>query len=145
LAPELVLSKGHDKSVDYWALGCLIYELIVGRTPFQVSLSVAELRSASLLHSQDDHQPEIFKKIIHSERALSFPRGFDSTAADLVRRLLTPNPAFRLGNAPSARERFHHNLFCSGNLNGGVREIMGHRWFTSVDYSWAALEGKVSR
>ena len=35
LSPELVLSKGHDKSADYWALGCLVYELLVGRTPFQ--------------------------------------------------------------------------------------------------------------
>jgi serine/threonine protein kinase len=35
LSPELVLSRGHDKSVDYWALGCLVYELLVGRTPFQ--------------------------------------------------------------------------------------------------------------
>ena len=34
LSPELVLSKGHDKSADYWALGCLLYELLVGHTPF---------------------------------------------------------------------------------------------------------------
>lgn len=34
LSPELVLSKGHDKSADYWALGCLIFELLVGHTPF---------------------------------------------------------------------------------------------------------------
>jgi cGMP-dependent protein kinase len=30
----LVCIRGHDKSVDYWALGCLIYELLIGRTPF---------------------------------------------------------------------------------------------------------------
>jgi protein kinase A len=34
LSPELVLSRGHDKSVDIWALGCFIFELLVGRTPF---------------------------------------------------------------------------------------------------------------
>ncbi|CAM9760040.1 unnamed protein product, partial [Choristocarpus tenellus] len=56
LAPELVLSKGHDKSVDYWALGCFLYELLVGRTPFT-----------------DAHQAEIFKKVMRSDRFLKFP------------------------------------------------------------------------
>jgi len=39
LAPEIVMSKGYDKSVDYWALGCLIYELLLGRTPFQADFT----------------------------------------------------------------------------------------------------------
>jgi len=106
LSPELVLSRGHDKSVDYWALGCLIYELMVGRTPFQ-----------------DDNQAEIFKKIIHSSKSLAFPKGFDPDATDMIKKLLAPNPAFRLGN-----------------LLGGVREIMDHAFFRGFD--WKALIAK---
>ena len=34
LAPEIILSKGHSKPCDYWALGILIYELCVGEVPF---------------------------------------------------------------------------------------------------------------
>merc|ERR1711934_143757 len=34
LSPELVLSKGHDRGVDFWAFGILIYEMLCGGTPF---------------------------------------------------------------------------------------------------------------
>lgn len=34
LAPEMVLHQGHDFSVDWWALGILIYEMLIGVTPF---------------------------------------------------------------------------------------------------------------
>ena len=34
LAPEMVDNKGHDFSVDWWALGILIYEMMIGVTPF---------------------------------------------------------------------------------------------------------------
>lgn len=106
LAPELVLSRGHDKSVDYWAFGCLLYELLVGHTPFQ-----------------DEQQDEIFKKIIHSQKHLAFPRGLDTDSVDLIKGLLNPNPAFRIGN-----------------LLGGPVEIMEHAFFAGLD--WAKLQAK---
>ena len=34
LAPELVLGRGHNKAVDYWAFGVLIYEMQAGCSPF---------------------------------------------------------------------------------------------------------------
>ena len=33
-APELILNKGYDHCADYWSIGILIYELLVGSTPF---------------------------------------------------------------------------------------------------------------
>lgn len=80
LAPELVLNKGHGTAVDYWALGCLLYELLLGKTPFQSS-----------------EEPKIFEKIINASKSLRFPKTFDVEAKDLIQRLLQPNPALRLG------------------------------------------------
>ena len=34
LAPEMVVGKGHGKAVDWWAVGVLIYEMLIGITPF---------------------------------------------------------------------------------------------------------------
>ena len=34
LAPEYVLSKGYGKSADWWALGCVVFEMLFGRNPF---------------------------------------------------------------------------------------------------------------
>lgn len=34
LAPEIIQNKGYGKAVDWWTLGCLIYELLTGMPPF---------------------------------------------------------------------------------------------------------------
>lgn len=101
LAPELVLSRGHDKSVDLWALGVFAYEMLVGKTPFA-----------------DPKQSEIFRKAVRSDKFLVFPASFDPVAEDLIRRLLTPNPSFRLGN-----------------LSNGMKDVTSHAWFTSKQFS----------
>ena len=80
LSPELVLSRGHNRAVDYWALGILVYELICGGTPFA-----------------DPDQSKIFMKIVHSQRCLQIPNGFPRDCKDLILKLLNPNPTLRLG------------------------------------------------
>ena len=34
MSPEMLAGTGHDKNVDWWALGILIYELLSGIPPF---------------------------------------------------------------------------------------------------------------
>ena len=33
-SPELIQKKAHDKTVDWWAVGVIIYEMLIGITPF---------------------------------------------------------------------------------------------------------------
>ena len=36
MAPEIWKEKGYDKTIDWWALGILLYELLIGASPFRV-------------------------------------------------------------------------------------------------------------
>jgi len=95
------LTQGHDKSIDYWAYGILLYELLVGHTPFESS-----------------NQQRTFEKIVHSQKHLQFPSLFDSHARSLIRKLLTPNPSLRLGALQSGiHEIKNHAFFTMHNIN----------------------------
>jgi len=81
LAPEIILSKGHDKGADYWALGVLIYEMLVGNSPF---------------FDFSNDQVGLFQRICKVQ--FSFPQGLiDPKAQDLIRRLLVRRQANRYG------------------------------------------------
>lgn len=87
-APEVVLSKGHDHMVDYWALGCLTFEMFVGRPPFY--------------HS---NQKMLLDTIVSGD----FNRNLieDPEALDFVSRLLNKDPKERLGSK-GISEIFEH-------------------------------------
>jgi protein kinase A len=79
LAPEIIRSDGHGKAVDWWALGILTYEMLVGYPPYY-----------------DSYPLGIYEKILAGN--LTFPSFVDATARDLIRQLLRPDLSSRLGN-----------------------------------------------
>ena len=79
LAPEIILNEGHDKGVDYWALGVLIYELVSGIPPFYA-----------------DDPMEVYEKILSSN--MTFPSHFTKNMCDICKKLLKLCQSKRLGN-----------------------------------------------
>ncbi|KAG8407137.1 Serine/threonine-protein kinase [Metarhizium acridum] len=96
LAPELLLGQGYDKTVDWWTLGVLSYEMLTGLPP-----------------SYNGETNEMYRKIL--SEPLSSP-GNDvvpPAAKDLLTKLLNRNPAERLGANGSAqimRHPFFHAI-----------------------------------
>ncbi|KAI1195897.1 Pkinase-domain-containing protein [Nemania serpens] len=80
LAPEVVSNKGYNKSVDWWSLGILIYEMLCGYTPFWDSGSPMK----------------IYENILRGK--VKYPAYVHPDAQDLLERLITPDLTKRLGN-----------------------------------------------
>ncbi|CAG9572494.1 protein kinase A catalytic subunit [Leishmania major strain Friedlin] len=99
LAPEIIQSKGHNKAVDWWALGILLYEMLVGYPPFF-----------------DDSPMKIYEKILVGK--VLFPRWVDSKARDFIKGLLSLDPTKRLGNLPNGTEDIkNHKYFAEVDWN----------------------------
>ncbi|KAK3089895.1 hypothetical protein FSP39_007427 [Pinctada imbricata] len=79
LAPEIILSKGYNKAVDWWALGVLVYEMAAGYPPFFA-----------------DQPIQIYEKIVSGK--VRFPSHFSHDLKDLLRYLLQVDLTKRYGN-----------------------------------------------
>lgn len=80
LAPEVVASKGYNKSVDWWSLGILIFEMLCGFTPFW-----------------DGGSPvKIYENILKGR--VKYPPYIHHDAQDLLVQLITSDLTKRLGN-----------------------------------------------
>ncbi|QPG74678.1 Serine/threonine-protein kinase ark1 [Brettanomyces nanus] len=77
LPPEMVEAKSHNEKVDVWALGVLMYELLVGKPPFE-----------------DEHSSITYKRIAKVD--LQIPHFVSTDATDLIKKLLRYDPAKRL-------------------------------------------------
>jgi len=78
IAPEMLLNRGHDKGVDWWALGVLLYEMLAGQAPFL-----------------DEDPMGVYGQII--EGRVLFPKYIERGARSLIKRLMHADPAKRLG------------------------------------------------
>ncbi|XP_065593633.1 serine/threonine-protein kinase N3 isoform X2 [Cyrtonyx montezumae] len=78
LAPEVLTDMSYTRAVDWWGLGVLIYEMLVGESPFP-----------------GDDEEEVFDSIVNDE--VQYPRFLSSEALSIIRKLLQKCPERRLG------------------------------------------------
>ncbi|TYK01061.1 phototropin-2 [Cucumis melo var. makuwa] len=98
IAPEIITGEGHSSSIDWWALGILLYEMLYGRTPFR-----------------GKNRQKTFGNILHKD--LTFPSSIQVSLAarQLINALLQRDPARRLGSSTGANEIKQHPFFQSIN------------------------------
>ncbi|XP_066567660.1 microtubule-associated serine/threonine-protein kinase 3 isoform X3 [Amia ocellicauda] len=105
IAPEVILCQGYGKPVDWWAMGIILYEFLVGCVPFF-----------------GDTPEELFGQVISDE--INWPEGEDAPppdAQDLITLLLRQNPMERVGTG-GAYEVKHHQFFYNLDWNSLLRQ-----------------------
>ncbi|XP_024119384.1 serine/threonine-protein kinase N2 [Oryzias melastigma] len=100
LAPEVLTETSYTRAVDWWGLGVLIFEMLVGESPFP-----------------GDDEEEVFDSIVNDE--VRYPRFLSTEAISIMRRLLRRSPERRLGaGEKDAEEVKKHPFFRDVDWNG---------------------------
>ena len=89
--PEMIREQQHTQAVDWYMLGCLLYEMIVGKPPFETQ-----------------EETRMFREIQRGK--IEFPADVSGEAKDVIRKLLRTEVQNRLGNT-GAREVTSHPFF----------------------------------
>jgi len=92
LAPEVVLGAKYSRAIDWWSVGCILYEMLTGRPPFY-----------------DDDENNMYEKIVNSP--LLIPDTMSESCCDLIVHLLDRNPETRLSDPRKIKcHAFFQNL-----------------------------------
>ncbi|KAG7257065.1 hypothetical protein CRUP_032201 [Coryphaenoides rupestris] len=92
-APEILTRSGHNRAVDWWSLGALMYDMLTGAPPFT-----------------GENRKKTIDKILKCK--LNLPPYLTREARELLKRLLKRNASARLGGGPGdSSEVQAHSFF----------------------------------
>jgi serum/glucocorticoid-regulated kinase 2 len=107
VAPELLQQKPYGKAADWWSFGILLYEMIVGKTPF------FSRNRSQMFHSITNNQ-------------VNFPNGFPPDAVDIITKLLHKDPKERIGcSTPEDGSTLEE---------ASLKEFQAHPYFAKIDW-----------
>jgi serine/threonine protein kinase len=95
VSPELLTEKAATEASDWWAFGCVLYQMIAGRPPFK-----------------GPNEYQTFQRIIR--RDFDYPDAFPADARELVDRLLVLDPTQRLGTGAEGVAEIKAHAFFRG-------------------------------
>jgi serine/threonine protein kinase len=94
LAPEILLNKGYQKEVDWWSLGCVVFRMLEGRSPFGI--------------------PRGQLTLSYFKQEITFKNNESEEAKDFVKSLLVFEPEERLGYGDNGSDDIKNHAFFRG-------------------------------
>jgi len=123
MAPEQARGKAVDKRADLWALGCVLYEMLTGRQPFEG----AEVT-------------DVLARVIEREPDLSaLPLNTPAAIRRLLRHCLEKDPRRRLADAADARLEIDEALTSPARDMNTLAPPARRRWIERLAWSMVAL------
>ncbi|KAF7992763.1 hypothetical protein HCN44_005107 [Aphidius gifuensis] len=115
IAPEILRGEDYSFSVDWWALGVLLFEMLAGRSPFDI---------AGASENPDQNTEDYLFQVI-LQKTIRIPRSLSVKATSVLKGFLCKDPTERLG---------------CGHGQAAFLDIVSHPFFKSIE--WESLEKK---
>uniref|UniRef100_A0A0N5AAQ0 Protein kinase C n=1 Tax=Syphacia muris TaxID=451379 RepID=A0A0N5AAQ0_9BILA len=117
IAPEILRGEDYGFSVDWWALGVLMYEMMAGRSPFDIVGMAGD--------PEQNTEDYLFQIIL--EKQIRIPRSLSVKAATVLKGFLNKDPKERLG--------------CRKDIDEALEEMKNTTFFRNL-IDWELLEAR---